>query len=140
MILRCNYEELRALRLGAHTWLEAHPEESRPIAAPAPGAPDVQALVPYLEGDMEIRTLSEQRRVEGAMNAVVEFLRAEMEVLVVETHPAHEGAVAAYFDFAHALAVLSRVREMGHEMESLIEVVTGEPATEPVARGFVFPD
>jgi hypothetical protein len=74
------------------------------------------------------------------MDAVVRLLRLEMEVHVIETHPAHEYAVAAYFDFAHAFSVLARVRQIGQEMEALIEVVTGSPATSETSRSFVFPD
>ena len=140
MILQCNYEELRALRSGARSWLESHPRESVAVAAPAPGRPEVEALVPYLDGDLAIPTLADQRVVESGLDAVVQLLRAEMELMVVETHPAHEGAVAAYFEFAHAYAVLARVREIGREMKALIEVVTGEPVSAEVARGFVFPD
>ena len=56
------------------------------------------------------------------------------------THPADEGAVVAYFDFAHALSVQSRLAEVGREMEALIELVTGGPATDRLASEFVFPD
>ena len=138
MILQCNYEEIRALRSGAHSWLESHPAEA--VAVAAPGRPDVAALLPYLDGDLTIATLAEQRSLEAGMDAVVELLRVEMEILVVETHPAHENAVAAYFDFAHAYGVLARVQHIGREMQALIEVVTGSPATPEVARSFAFPD
>ena len=140
MIVECNYEELRALRGGARSWLDSHPPEGvATLAAPA-GRPEVEALLPYLEGDLTISTLAQQGVIEGAMEVVVQLLRAEMELLVVETHPAHEGTVAAYFDFAHAYAVLYRVRELGREMRALIEVVTGAPVTSEVARTFAFPD
>ena len=140
VILQCNYEELRALRSGARSWLDSHPRESVAVAAPPPGRPEVEALLPYLEGDLTLPTFAHQRVVEAGLEAVVQLLRVEMELMVVQNHPAHEGAVAAYFDFAHAYAVLSRVREVGREMQALIEVVTGAPVSEEVARGFVFPD
>jgi hypothetical protein len=48
--------------------------------------------------------------------------------------------VSAYFDFAHALSVQARLYELGLEMEALVELVTGGPVTEELARDFVFPD
>lgn len=141
MILYCNYEELRALRHGARTFLGTEVGEARaPVAAPTQARAQVEALVPRLAGDIEIGTLSEQRVVRSGVASIVECLRTEMEVLVLDTHPAHEGAVAAYFDFAHTLSVRDRLDEMGHEMEALIEVVTGAPADDDIARTFVFPD
>ena len=49
-------------------------------------------------------------------------------------------AVAAYFDFAHSLSVLGRIQELGAEMEAMIELVTGAPATPEIAMDFQFPD
>jgi hypothetical protein len=89
---------------------------------------------------MAFHTLAELQKVTAAVDTVVECLRVEMDSLVISTHPAHEGAVAAYFDFAHALAVLGRLRGAEHEMQAMIEVVTGGPANERSAREFVFPD
>jgi len=48
--------------------------------------------------------------------------------------------VSAYFDFAHAFSVQGRLYEVGLEMEALVELVTGGPVTEDLARDFVFPD
>lgn len=140
MILYCNYEELTALRQGAHSVLAAEEGDGCVVLAPPASRIEVVALLPRLTGDLSIRTLSEQRGVQTALAIIVECLRAEMELLVALSHPADEGAVAAYFDFAHALSVLSRVRDMGREMEALIEVVTGEPPTEESRRSFAFPD
>ena len=141
MILQCNYEELRALKQGARVFLGGGEEaDTCAVAAPPEERARVEALLPRLEGDVGVPTLAEQIALETAVEAVVGCLRAEMEAHVVATHPADEVAVAAYFDFAHALAVLGRLREMGSEMRALIEVVTGAPATEHVADVFRFPD
>ncbi len=141
MILYCNYEELLALRQGAHLLLlPTGAGGEYGVAAPSMHRTRVEALLPRLEGDVAIPTLAEQRVVEVAVRAIVECLRAEMETEVVTSHPADEGAVAAYFDYAHSLAVLERLHEMGSEMEALIEVVTGAPPDEHTAASFAFPD
>jgi len=139
--VHCNYEELRALRQGARVLLRAAGDEEGPsVAAPPEGVDDVERLLPRLDGDLDIDTLNEQRAVAAALRAIVERLRSDMEATVIASHPAHETAIEAYFDYAHALSVLGRAEEMGAEMEALIEVVTGQAATEEVARTFVFPD
>lgn len=140
MILHFSFEELAALRAGARTFLGSPGESAAPVAAPPVERERVEALLPRLEGAVRISTLHEQRAIHGAVEVIVDHLRAGMEILVTDRHPADEGAVAAYFDFAHALSVLARIREVGDEMEALIEVVTGAPPTEETARGFVFPD
>lgn len=141
MILQCNYEELRALKEGARVILAStEGADPCPVAAPPEERAEVEALVPRLEGDVTVRTLSEQRALEGAVRIIVQCLRTEMETVIAATHPAHETAVTAYFDFAHAHAVLGRLEEIGSEMEALIEVLTGTRADEEVASGFVFPD
>ena len=140
MILRCNYEELSALKQGAHTLLDVSEGDQHVVVAPPAAHATVAALLPRLEGDLTISTLEEFYSVQIAIDAIVICLRAEMESAVATTHAAHEYAVAAYFDFAHAFSVLTRVREMGAEMEALIEVVTGGVVTPEVAREFVFPD
>jgi hypothetical protein len=140
VILHCNYEELRALRAGARSVLDSGPDSRCGLALSRIGRANVEALLPHLDGDMTFQTLAELQQATAAVDAVVECLRVEMDSLVIATHPAHEGAVAAYFDFAHSLNVLGRMREAEHEMEAMIEVVTGGPANERSAREFVFPD
>ena len=141
MILQCNYEELRALKQGARALLGAGEEAGAcAVAAPPEERARVEALLPRLDGDVGIATLADQVGLETAVEAIVSCLRAEMEAHVVATHPADEVAVAAYFDFAHALAVLGRLRDIGSEMRALIEVVTGSPADEEVSAVFRFPD
>lgn len=139
MILFCNYEEVGALKSGARSFLGRSPGESSPVVAPPEGRAEVEALFPRLEGDLSISTLAEQRSVFKAVLAIVEYLKEEMDLAVISTHPADESAVSSYFSYGHALAVLGRLAEMGQEMEALIEVVTGAPATPEVARTFLFP-
>lgn len=140
MILYLSYEEVQALRQGARSFLAEGGSGPCAVAAPPSARAEVSALEERLVGDLDIVTLAQQRALASALAAVVECLRIEMETAVGETHPAHEGAVAAYFDYAHALSVLARLREMGSEMEALIEVVTGRPADAAVASSFHFPD
>ena len=139
MILHCNFEELGALKQGASALLGQGRGGGSPVAAPPEGRAEVEALLPRLSGDLNIQTLAEQRSVAQAVVAIVERLREEMDLFVITSHPADETAVASYFLYAHALAVLARVTEMGQEMEALIEVVTGAPATSQVASTFLFP-
>ena len=140
MILHCNYEELQALRSGARSLLDDHPENRCAVAVTDARRAGVEALLPQLIGDLDFRTLGELRNVESAIGAIVECLRAEMDTVVIATHPAHEYAVAAYFDYAHAFTVLGRLRELDHQMEAMIEVVIGGRPDETVIREFVFPD
>jgi len=140
MILTCNYEEVTALAYGARAVLEDGSRGGPPVAAPSAGRAAVEELLPRLTGDISVRTLAEQQRVERAVDVIVSHLRHEMEVQVLALHPAAEEAVSAYFDFAHARSFLGRVRELGEEMRALVEVMTGRPPTEEVGRIFQFPD
>lgn len=141
MILHCNYEEMKALRFGAHTVLDDEQGGKRcAVAAPSRTRAQIEALVPRLEGDLLVETLSDQREVQEAVEAIVDCLRSVMEARIADTHPAHEDAVAAYFDFAHTRVVLARVRHLGGEMEAMIELVTGTPVDDELAADFVFPD
>ena len=140
MIVHCNFEELTALKAGARQILDGYAPEPGVVAAPPEEREQVAALLPHLGGDLSIETLAQQRALSGAVAIIVDILRVEMEVTVTTTHPAHEGAVAAYFDFAHAFFVLSRIDELGQEMQALIELVTEGPVTDELAREFVFPD
>jgi len=140
VIVNCNFEELTALKAGARQMLDGYAQERGVVAAPPEEREKVAALVPHLGGDLSIETLAEQRALCSAVAVIVEILRVEMETTVTTTHPAHEGAVAAYFDFAHAFSVLSRLEELGQEMQALIELVTEGPVTDELAREFVVPD
>jgi hypothetical protein len=140
MILHCNFEELGALKRGATALLGDGSGGDAPVAAPPEGRAEVEALVQRLSGDLAIETLAEQRRVFKAVTAIVTRLREEMDLSIMAAHPADESSVAAYFLYAYALTVLVRLADMGEEMEALIEVVTGEPATPDMAETFLFPD
>ena len=139
MILDCNFEELGALRQGANALLGENRGEEAPVAAPPEGRQEVESLMLWLAGELTIETLAEQRRVTKAVAVIVGQLKEEMDIFIMTAHPADESAVASYFHYAHALAVLKRLSIMGQEMEALIEVVTGAPATETVAKTFFFP-
>jgi hypothetical protein len=139
MIVDCNFEELGALRQGAHALLGENRGGEAPVAAPPEGRQEVESLMIWLAGDLTIETLAEQRRVTTAVAVIVRQLKEEMDLFILTAHPADEAAVASYFLYAHALAVLKRLSDMGQEMEALIEVVTGAPATETVAKTFLFP-
>lgn len=138
MILTVNYEEMMALRSGARAVLGGGPTGAVAVAAPPEDRAVLESL-PLLEGHASVSTLSELLPLEGAVETIVAALRVEMEERIVATHPASEGAVASYFDYAHAFAVLGRIREMRSEMEALIEVVTGLPPDERMSREFIFP-
>ena len=140
MIVRCNFEELTALKAGAHQVLDGYDPEHGMIAAPPEERERVAALMPRLGGDFSVTTLTEQRSLLQAVTIIVGILRIEMESMVAAHHPADEFAVSAYFDFAHAFSVQGRLYEVGLEMEALVELVTGGPVTEDLARDFVFPD
>lgn len=140
MILRFNFEELTALRSGARVFLDREEDRGGAVLAPSEERVRVAALLEELDGDMSLSTLAEVRAVEGAVSAIVRSLRVEMETVVLATHVADENAVAAYFDFAHGFTVEHRLSEMASEMEALIELVTGAPATERAVSEFQFPD
>ena len=140
MILHFSYEELSALKAGAHAVLDGERASGSPVLAPSLNRERIEALLPQLVGDLSLDTLAEAKAVQGAVRAIVDRLRIEMELNVVATHAADEGAVAAYFDFAHAFTVAYRIDEMVSEMSALIELVTGRPATDHTAGTFQFPD
>jgi hypothetical protein len=140
VILRCNYEELQALRAGGRSLLEGEAEMPTHVPVPAESRVCVEALLRQLVGDLDVPSISEARSLRTALDAIVEHLRAEMEAVVMATHAADEDAVAAYFDFAHALSVFHRLEHLVAEMEALVELLTGEPVDEEVALTFRFPD
>lgn len=140
MILACNYEEVTALAHGARSFLSEGSRERASVAAPSTDRGAVEALLPRLTGDLSLHTVAEQRQVERAVELIVLHLRQEMQSMVLSSHAAAEEAVSAYFDFAHALAVLGRVKDVGEEMRALMEVMLGGAPTEQAIRTFRFPD
>lgn len=139
MILTVNYEEMLALNAGARAILGDGPVRTVVVAVPPEDRAAVEALPP-IEGDLSVSTLHDLVGLEAGVSAIIGALRVEMDDRIVATHPASEPAVNSYFDYAHAMAVLGRIRELREDMEALIEIVTGQPVDAHAARHFVFPD
>lgn len=129
MILRCNFEELRALASAGEAVLAAPGRQHRTR---------VEQLLPRLTGDVSIDTLDEQRRVRSAVSTIVDDLRDRMDREILAHGPAHEDAVNLYFDYGHSRSVLSRLDEMGSEMEALADLITG--GHPELAGAITFPD
>lgn len=140
MYLHCNFEELTALASTAERVLVAHGSGELSVAAPSRALADLEALAPRLAGEISIPTLHAQRSVQRALELALEESRVRMDNMILELHPAAEDAIAAYFEYAHILAVLERIARMGAEMTMLIEVMTGRPVDDEIARTFSFPD
>jgi hypothetical protein len=141
VILHCNFEELRALSAGAEVVLGAAVGSSAAaVAAPAEAVAQVEMLAPRLTGDLSVATLAEQRQLRGAVSVICASLLTRLDERVLAYHPAHEEAVALYFDYAHTRTVLDRVDRLGAEMDAIIELITGEAATEETAQSVTFPD
>ena len=109
------------------------------VAAPPEDRARVEALPP-LEGDLSVYTFADLQELEAGVEAIADALQGAMHSRILAAHPAAEAAVLAYFDYAHALSVLNRIRDLAEEMEALVEVVTGGPMDDHLARTFVFPD
>lgn len=139
MILRCSFEELSALRGGAESALRAS-SGGAGVAAPPEALVHVEALLPRLEGDLSLRSLADQRRVQEAVLLVLQHLQEQMDRLILEQYVGAEDAVNAYFDYANVLSLHERVRELGAEMTAIVELVTGQAPNERTAREISFPD
>lgn len=141
MILHCNFEELRALSTGVELVLsEPAVSATSAVAAPAEAVALVEMLAPRLSGDLSVGTLAEQRQLREAVSLICASLHLRMDERILEFDPAHEEAVNLYFDYAHSRTVLDRVDRMGSEMDAIIELITGEPATSETAALVTFPD
>ena len=141
MILSFNFEELRALETGAELFLAEHLHAAAgPVAAPSEALADVERLRPRLAAAISVTTLADQRALRKAIAAICGELHERMEETVLRYHPAHEEAVSLYFDYAHVFGVLTRLDEMGTEMNALIELMTGEAVSDQSARTVTFPD
>lgn len=140
MILYCSFEELTAARSAAGRALGDDNDTQRTVAAPPIAIADLEALAPRLTGDVSIATLGEQISIQRALLFLLDEARSALDESILTLHPGDELAVQAYFDYAHLLTLADRVRRVGQEMALLIEVVTGAPPTEELARTFSFPD
>lgn len=141
MILHCNFEEIQALTSGAEMVLAGAdaPEESA-VAAPAEAIALIEHLLPRLTGDISVTTLSEQRQVRQAISVICSGLLSRMDEKILAYSPGHEEAVNTYFDYGHSRTVLDRVDQIGSEMGAIIELITGESATDETAVSVTFPD
>lgn len=139
MVLRCSYEEGRALARGTEVVLS--PEDGTgSLLAPPVEIAAVESLARRLNGDLSVSTYGELEGVESALAAITDALGTHLDGLILATHPGGEEAVATYFDYAHSLTVLGRARELKVEMAALIELMTGSPVTKESARSVSFPD
>jgi len=136
MILHCSYEELKAVTAGIERMLAD--ADRGGVAAPPDVLPDIEALAPRLDGDLDLESLTEQQSVERAIEAVLATAREYVDDAILDQHPAAESAVQAYFDFAHTLALYDRICRIGNEMRALIELMTGEPPSEETAGSIHF--
>jgi hypothetical protein len=136
MILHCSYEELKALTAGIERMLAD--ADRGGVAAPPDVLPDIEALAPRLDGDLDIESLTEQQSVERAIEAVLAAAREYVDDAILDQNPAAESAVQAYFDFAHTLTLYDRICRIGAEMQALIELMTGEPPSEETAGSIHF--
>lgn len=129
MILRCNFEELRAL---------ASAGEAAVASAARQEGTAIEHLLPRLTGDVSIETMDDQRRVRGAVATIVDDLRGRMDARIIEQGPGNEDAVNLYFDYGHSRSVLHRLDVMGSEMAALADLITG--GHPELAGAIEFPD
>lgn len=140
MILHCTFEELSALSAGAERVLAEAGSGASIVTAPPEVIADVESLVPRLVGDISVMTLAEQQSIARAVTFILAELKQRLDAQVLDMHPADEFAVQAYFEYAHTLTVQDRVMRLGAEMQAIIEVLSGAPATSDLARNFTIPD
>jgi hypothetical protein len=128
VILHCNFEELRALE-SASEMIVADGQGQTGTAAAPESLVMVEQLLPRLTGDFSIDTLQDQRRVQKAVHFIVSDLHRRMDERIIQTHPADEEAVSLYFEYGHSRSVLHRLDLMGAEMEAIVELIGGSPAS-----------
>lgn len=132
MILHCSYEELTALDAAVERALDAIDRGG--VAAPPDVLPDLEGLAPRLDGDISIETLDEQTSIQRAVEFLLAGARERTDTFILDEYASAESAILSYFEYAHLLTVLDRVRQIGHEMRSIIEVMTGRPPDEATGR------
>lgn len=140
MLLRCTFEELRALDATASRVMLAVGESRSHVAAPPEAVADVAHLQPQLTGDISFETYEEQQVVARAVDYLLDELRDRMHETVLAQHVGAEDAVNAYFDYANVYTLRERLRGIGREMVAMIELMTGEPPTPETSRAVTFPD
>ncbi len=140
MLVQCTFEEMTALTAGAEQTLQLAAALGGGVAAPPRELADVEKLLARMDGDLDLDTLAEQRSVARAIELILAVLRERVDATILEQYVGSEDAVAAYFDFAHVLTVGERVRLAGEEMEAVIDLMSGGPATEEAAAKISFPD
>jgi hypothetical protein len=140
VILHCTFEELAALSAGAERVLADAGGAGVAVAAPPEIVSELETLTPRLIGDLTVSTLAEQRRIARAISFVLGDLKTRMDSSIVLEHAASESAVQAYFEYAHVLSIEDKLRRLGSQMSAMIELMTGAPATDEVARDTAFPD
>ncbi len=141
MLVRCTFEELNALHTGAEqTLLAAACGGGVGVAAPPRELAEVEALLSRDTDDILLDTLARQRQVARALQLIVDTLRDRVDATILEQYVGAEDAVIAFFDYAHVLTIWDRVRRAGEEMEGVIELMTGSPATPETAASITFPD
>jgi len=138
MILHCSFEELSALDAAVERVLEA--AAGGGVAAPPEVLPDIEALAPRLDGDLSLDTLEEQSSVQRAIEFLLAEARDRTDAFILDETPSAESAIRSYFEYAHVLTVFDRVRRIGHEMRSIIELMTGRPPNDETAASISFED
>lgn len=123
---------------GGHRLVDAAGGGDHAVIAPPQPLADLEALLPRLNGDIEITSLVEQRAMHRALAYLLADLSIRLDTAIVEQHPAAEDAVLAYFDYAHVKGVLFRLERLGAQMEAIIEVATGTVADDETAATFLF--
>ncbi len=139
MILRCSYEELTALESTARHVLEARGGAGGVVAPPEIVA-EIEALLPRLDGDMDLTTLAEAWWLDRILDYLLTDAKDRMDDLVLDQYVGSEDAVNAYFDYANILTVYAKAQELTGEMAMLVELMTGHPPTMETARTVSFPD
>jgi hypothetical protein len=138
VILHCSFEELAAATTGAQRVLEEEGGGGAGVLAPPEVIADLEALLPRLDGDIEVTTLADQRSILRALDAILVRSRTVMDHTILEQYVGAEDAVVAYFDYAHVLVLRDRAAQLGHEMSALIELLTGSPPTPETTRHVIF--
>jgi hypothetical protein len=140
MILYCTFEELSALSAAAERALAGNGGGGTVVSAPHDIIADIEAVAPMFQGDIGMRTLADQQRLQRVCEFVLGQLHERMDNAIIEYHAADEYAVAAYFEYAHVLSVTGRLRRVGAEMRAMIELATGAPPDERTIANFTFPE